>query len=132
MINHELSSYFLYVHPPLSIMGYVFTFLFAFLLFRGGDIRRRTVRYSCATAWLFTFLGLVTGMLWAQIAWGSYWSWDPKETLTFTLFLATSGTTFAYFEKKSKLTKLLAILSCMLAIITALSSAIVTGLHSFV
>ncbi len=25
-------------------------------------------------------LGIITGSLWAQTAWGSYWSWDPKET----------------------------------------------------
>ncbi len=30
----------------------------------------------------FTFLtiGIVTGAVWADKAWGSYWSWDPKET----------------------------------------------------
>lgn len=25
-------------------------------------------------------LGLIFGALWAKIAWGDYWSWDPKET----------------------------------------------------
>ena len=25
-------------------------------------------------------LGIITGALWAQAAWGSYWNWDPKET----------------------------------------------------
>lgn len=25
-------------------------------------------------------LGIVTGSLWAQSAWGRYWGWDPKET----------------------------------------------------
>lgn len=25
-------------------------------------------------------LGIVTGSIWAEKAWGSYWSWDPKET----------------------------------------------------
>jgi cytochrome c-type biogenesis protein CcsB len=30
--------------------------------------------------WGFPFmtLGIVTGSLWAAIAWGSYWSWDPR------------------------------------------------------
>ena len=23
---------------------------------------------------------IVLGAIWADIAWGSYWSWDPKET----------------------------------------------------
>ena len=28
----------------------------------------------------FLTLGLTTGSVWAKVAWGSYWSWDPKET----------------------------------------------------
>jgi cytochrome c-type biogenesis protein CcsB len=28
---------------------------------------------------LMTF-GIITGAIWAASAWGSYWSWDPKET----------------------------------------------------
>jgi len=33
-------------------------------------------------AWGFPFLtaGIVTGAIWANYAWGTYWSWDPKET----------------------------------------------------
>lgn len=27
----------------------------------------------------FLTLGIITGSLWASYAWGSYWSWDPKE-----------------------------------------------------
>ena len=33
---------------------------------------------------LFGFLwlsaGIITGAVWANSAWGTYWSWDPKET----------------------------------------------------
>ncbi|MEI7902019.1 MAG: cytochrome c biogenesis protein CcsA, partial [bacterium] len=28
----------------------------------------------------FLTLLIILGALWADIAWGSYWSWDPKET----------------------------------------------------
>lgn len=35
---------------------------------------------------LFT-VGIVTGSLWAQSAWGSYWSWDPKETWSLVTWL---------------------------------------------
>lgn len=33
-------------------------------------------------AWGFPFLGagIVTGAIWANYAWGAYWTWDPKET----------------------------------------------------
>jgi len=29
---------------------------------------------------LFLTIGIITGAVWANSAWGSYWSWDPKET----------------------------------------------------
>ena len=29
---------------------------------------------------LFLSIGIITGAVWANTAWGSYWSWDPKET----------------------------------------------------
>lgn len=29
---------------------------------------------------LFLTLVIITGAIWAEAAWGSYWSWDPKET----------------------------------------------------
>jgi len=28
----------------------------------------------------FLTLGIISGAVWANVAWGSYWSWDPKET----------------------------------------------------
>jgi len=29
---------------------------------------------------LMLTLGIITGSVWAHSAWGTYWSWDPKET----------------------------------------------------
>ena len=29
---------------------------------------------------LFLTLVIITGAIWAQKAWGRYWTWDPKET----------------------------------------------------
>jgi len=44
-------------------------------------------------AWGFPFLavGIVSGAVWANYAWGTYWSWDPKETwslITWFLYAA--------------------------------------------
>jgi cytochrome c-type biogenesis protein CcsB len=32
-------------------------------------------------------LGIISGAVWANEAWGSYWSWDPKETWAFITWL---------------------------------------------
>ncbi|MEW5734337.1 MAG: c-type cytochrome biogenesis protein CcsB [Thermodesulfobacteriota bacterium] len=40
---------------------------------------------------LFLTIGIITGAVWANSAWGRYWGWDPKETwsLITWLFYAT-------------------------------------------
>jgi ABC-type transport system involved in cytochrome c biogenesis permease subunit len=129
MDGHELNSTMLYIHPPLAIIGYVLTFLFLALVIKKSY--GKITKYTGAGLWVFTFLGLVTGMLWAQLAWGSYWSWDPKETLTLALFLTLSGAQVAYFEKKYAASKWLTVLSCVLTVVTALSSFIIGGLHTY-
>ena len=35
----------------------------------------------------FLTLGILSGAVWANEAWGSYWSWDPKETWAFVTWL---------------------------------------------
>ena len=35
---------------------------------------------SIAVGFPFLTLGILTGAIWANYAWGTYWSWDPKET----------------------------------------------------
>jgi cytochrome c-type biogenesis protein CcsB len=35
----------------------------------------------------FLTIGIMSGAVWANEAWGSYWSWDPKETWAFITWL---------------------------------------------
>jgi cytochrome c-type biogenesis protein CcsB len=47
--------------------------------------------YRCvAVGFPLLTIGIITGAIWAEAAWGSYWSWDPKETwslITWFVFL---------------------------------------------
>ncbi len=54
---------------------------------QGGRAQAETVdAFEIATAktisfgFLFLTVGIIAGAVWANIAWGTYWSWDPKET----------------------------------------------------
>lgn len=40
------------------------------------SVMSRTISFG----FLFLTLGILTGAVWANSAWGTYWSWDPKET----------------------------------------------------
>ena len=41
--------------------------------------------------WLCCGLTLATGSLWAHAAWGTWWTWDPRLTATFILWMIYSG-----------------------------------------
>lgn len=131
MSVNELNSPMILIHPPLAVVGYAFTVAFAVSLFVAKQSDQKLVRYTGLGAWLFALLGLVTGMIWAQIAWGSYWSWDPKETLTLIFFLSVSSSQLALFEKRLALSRCISLLSCTLFIATVSSSYLAAGLHSF-
>nr|ATL59214.1 cytochrome c biogenesis protein [Posoqueria latifolia] len=36
---------------------------------------------------LFLTIGILSGAVWANEAWGSYWNWDPKETWAFITWI---------------------------------------------
>ena len=42
---------------------------------------------SILVGFVLLTLGLITGAIWANEAWGTWWSWDPKETWAFITWL---------------------------------------------
>ncbi|MBI2955239.1 MAG: c-type cytochrome biogenesis protein CcsB [Chloroflexi bacterium] len=45
----------------------------------------------------FMTLSIATGAVWAEQAWGSYWSWDPKQTMALVTWLVFA----AYFHLRN-------------------------------
>lgn len=52
---------------------------------------------SAGLGLVFCLLATVTGALWARFNWGSFWSWDPRQTSIFALLLIYC----AYFGLRS-------------------------------
>jgi cytochrome c-type biogenesis protein CcsB len=44
-------------------------------------------------------LGIITGAAWANYAWGSYWSWDPKETWSLIVWFVYAAFLHARFTR---------------------------------
>ncbi len=42
---------------------------------------------TITVGFLLLTIGLISGAVWANEAWGSWWSWDPKETWAFVCWL---------------------------------------------
>lgn len=44
-------------------------------------------------------LGIITGAAWANFAWGTYWSWDPKETWSLIVWFIYAAFLHARFTR---------------------------------
>jgi len=131
-MTHLLDSSMIFIHPPLACLGYLMVFLCLVLIFEDRRHPRfhQWIRKCLNIAWFFTLLGLASGMLWAQLAWGSYWSWDPKETLTLVLFLCVGCSAMTY-EKKKKISTVLLLLAVVFMILNIGVTIGDFGLHSY-
>ncbi len=125
----------LIIHPPVSIACYFFVILNTIYTLSGkkkpkGRTLIRMER-SAALAWWLCLIGLITGMIWAEIAWGQYWSWDPKETGMLVLFLSLSAYLVVIDQpKRHRHLRLLSIICLIMVIATLLVSPVFGGFHS--
>ena len=81
--------------------------------------------------WTFT---LITGAIWAEVAWGRYWGWDPKEVWTFVIWVVYAA--YLHSRATSSWTKRQATyvaLTGMLCVIInyTVVNLLITGLHSY-
>jgi len=84
---------------------------------------------------IFCILATVTGSVWSKFAWGSFWSWDPRQTSIFALLLIY-GAWFALrsaIEQEEKRATLSAVYA-IIAFITVpffifIMPRIMSGLH---
>jgi cytochrome c-type biogenesis protein CcsB len=47
----------------------------------------------------FIWLGIISGAVWANSAWGTYWSWDPKETWSLITWFIYASALHARFTR---------------------------------
>ena len=51
---------------------------------------RVAYRTAIAAFPVYTF-AIIAGAMWAEVSWGSYWSWDPKETCALVSWILFAG-----------------------------------------
>jgi heme exporter protein C len=80
-----------YLHVPLAwsaFLAFFVTFIYSIrFLVRRDQSDDRWAACSAEIGLLFTTLVLVTGALWAKKAWGTYWTWEPRLTTAFILWI---------------------------------------------
>jgi len=86
---------------------------------------------------LFGFLfltgGIITGAVWANSAWGSYWSWDPKETWSLITWFVYATLLHARLMRgwEGKQIAYLSILGFAAVLFTYFGVNLLPGLHSY-
>ena len=79
-------------------------------------------------------LGIITGAAWANSAWGSYWSWDPKETWSLIVWLIYAAYLHARIARgwKGKRAAWLSIFGFAATLFCYLGvNLLLSGLHSY-
>jgi cytochrome c-type biogenesis protein CcsB len=82
---------------------------------------------------IWTF-GVMAGAIWADRAWGSYWSWDPTETWAFITWVVYAcflhaRATAGWRGRRAELIQLLGF--CCLLFNVLVVSLVIPGLHSY-
>jgi len=79
-------------------------------------------------------IGIITGAAWANYAWGSYWSWDPKETWSLITWFFYAAFLHARYTHgwRGKKAAILSIVGFVAVIFTYFGvNYLLTGLHSY-
>jgi heme exporter protein C len=84
-----------FVHVPSALICYLaFSLsLFASILFlaKRKHAYDRTAEASAILGLAYGAVALISGSIWANAFWGTYWNWDPRETTTLILWIAYMG-----------------------------------------
>lgn len=85
----------MFVHVPaawMSLFGYSFIFIASVtaLIFR-HPLGHVAARAAAPVGAVFTLLALITGSLWGQPMWGTWWVWDARLTSVLVLFFIYLG-----------------------------------------
>jgi cytochrome c-type biogenesis protein CcsB len=154
-LNPSLMSRWLAVHTVLAFLGYA-AFALAFgagimYLIQEHFLKSRKlgamyqklpsleildeINYRCLTFGfpLLTF-AIISGAIWAETAWGTYWSWDPKETWSLITWFVYAALLHGRLTTgwRGKRAAILAIIGFCILLFTFLGvNLLMPGLHSY-
>lgn len=83
---------------------------------------------------IFTLGALIFAMIWAQIAWGRFWGWDPKEVWALVTWLFYSAYLHLRLSRgwQGRKSAWLAVLGFLVVMFTLVGvNLVIAGLHSY-
>lgn len=89
---------------------------------------------AVSLGFLFLTFVIITGAIWAERAWGSYWSWDPKETWSLVTWIIYAIYLHLRLSKgwKGKSAAVFAVIGFLCVIFTYIGvNTFIPGIHSY-
>ena len=90
-----------YIHVPAAWVAFlafgIVALTSAMYLWLRDDRLDRAALSAAEGGMIFATIMITTGPLWGKIAWGTYWTWEPRLTLTLLLWFIYLG----YFMVRS-------------------------------
>lgn len=84
-----------YIHVPSAIVAFlafgIVAVCGALYLWLGDEKLDQAAVSAAEGGMVFTTVVLLTGPLWGKVAWGTYWTWEPRLTLTLLLWFIFLG-----------------------------------------
>lgn len=131
-----LQNNLLHIHVPLALVAYssaIATFILSIVRMAKDSLFPKAIIKLQSFAVLLFFASVIFGAIWADQAWGQYWTWDPKETWSLILTnLLIAGTTYLTISVPGKI-KALLMSFIQVAVITFVLflDKVLSGLHSY-
>ncbi|MCE5972189.1 heme ABC transporter permease [Sinirhodobacter sp. WL0062] len=93
--NFKQSVKVIYVHVPSAMMAiniWAMMLVTSLIwLIRRHHVSALAAKAAAPIGLVMTFIALVTGAIWGQPMWGTWWEWDPRLTSFLILFLFYLG-----------------------------------------
>ncbi len=101
--------------------------------FPGSNVLDELTHQTIMFGFLFLTIGIITGAVWANSAWGSYWSWDPKETWSLITWFIYAALLHARMMRgwHGRRIAYLSIIGFMAVLFTYFGVNLLPGLHSY-
>ncbi len=94
-VNFGTSVKIIYVHVPSAFMAiniWVMMLVTSLIwLIRRHHVSALAAKAAAPIGLTMTVIALLTGMIWGQPMWGTWWAWDPRLTSFLVLFLFYLG-----------------------------------------
>ena len=126
---HVLTAAFAYASLALAAGLAVVQLLSA----EGSELEEKVYRIV-AGGFAMLSLSIVLGAIWAEQAWGSYWSWDPKETWALITWIIYALYLHLHNKRgwKGKNASIMVIVGFVLVLFTFFGvNFLLSGLHSY-